>query len=53
MGRLPNPAMITQGGAFAAHALQPACLILLTDGACLRKSPAEGGGALQLQYGIG
>ena len=51
MGRLPNPAMVTPTGTFAAHALQPACLILLTDGACLRKPPADGGGPLQLQYG--
>ena len=51
MGRLPSPAMMTPNGTFASHALQPACLILLTDGACLRKPPAEGGGPLQLQYG--
>ena len=51
MGRLTNPAMITPTGSFATHALQPACLVLLTDGACLRKPPAEGGGSLQLQYG--
>ncbi len=35
----------------AVNALQPACLILLTDGDCLRKLPSEGGGSLQLQFG--
>ena len=44
-----------QGGnkqkATATYALQPACLVLLTDGECLRKPPAEGGGNLQLQFG--
>ncbi|CAB9501123.1 Integrator complex subunit 6-like [Seminavis robusta] len=51
MGRLPNPAMVLPNGAFASHALQSGCLVLLTDGACLRKPPAEGGGSLQLQPG--
>jgi len=63
MGRLPHTAMMTTSSTTTAtastpnncvpayRALQPACLILLTDGACLRKSPAEGGGPLQLQYG--
>ncbi len=35
----------------ASNALQPACLILITDGDCLRKPPSEGGGSLQLQFG--
>ena len=35
----------------ANQALQPACLILLTDGHCLRCPPSEGGGTLQLQLG--
>jgi integrator complex subunit 6 len=52
MGRLPSSAVLNpSGGGAAMHALQPACLILITDGACLRSSPAEGGGSLQLQYG--
>jgi hypothetical protein len=41
MGRLTN----------AAQALQPACLLLVTDGACLRQPPHLGGGSLQLQFG--
>jgi integrator complex subunit 6 len=52
MGRLPSPAVLNpSGGGAAIHALQPACLILITDGSCLRASQAEGGGSLQLQYG--
>jgi hypothetical protein len=52
MGRLPSSAVLNpSGGGAAIHALQPACLILITDGACLRSPPAEGGGSLQLQYG--
>ena len=31
--------------------LQPACLILLTDGECLRLPPDEGGGGLSLRFG--
>jgi len=34
-----------------SNALQPACLILLTDGECLTRPKAEGGGSLQLQFG--
>ena len=37
--------------ATATYALQPACLVLLTDGECLKKPPSEGGGNLQLQFG--
>ena len=33
------------------NAIQPACLILLTDGECLIRPKAEGGGSLQLQFG--
>jgi integrator complex subunit 6 len=33
------------------QALQPACLILLTDGECLNQPPESGGGTLELQYG--
>ena len=46
LGRLPSSAM-------TANALMPACLILLTDVECLRKSAGDGGGSLQLQYGTG
>ena len=67
LGRLPSPAIITHGalgvyGAMnnagftssvhqATQALQPACLILLTDGECLNQPPELGGGTLQLQFG--
>ena len=52
MGRLPSPAMLAPSGSTTAvAALQPACLVLLTDGDCLRKPPSEGGGVLQLQKG--
>ena len=62
LGRLPSNAVLTsvgvginnaQGGGMqqASNALQPACLILLSDGECLRKLPSEGGGQLQLQFG--
>lgn len=46
LGRLPSSVL-------AVNALMPACLILLTDLECLRKSAADGGGSLQLQYGTG
>ena len=36
----------------AVNALQPACLILLTDGECLRRPRSEGGGSLQLQFNL-
>lgn len=51
MGRLPSSAILnpTIGGA-SAHALQPACLIVITDGACLSSPPSEGGGALKLNF---
>ena len=52
LGRLPSCVMPAPGGASAAtNALMPACLVLLTDGECLRKPPSEGGGSLQLQFG--
>ena len=51
MGRLPSTAVLNPSGGPAVHALQPACLILITDGVCLRALPTEGGGSLQLQYG--
>lgn len=51
MGRLPSPAVLNPSGGPAINALQPACLILITDGVCLRSPPSEGGGSLQLQYG--
>ena len=65
MGRLPSSAMLTfgtSGGSGgtnnsmgsvqqASNALQPACLIVLTDGNCLRCPSSEGGGHLQLQLG--
>ncbi len=34
------------------QALQPACLILLTDGECLRRPKSEGGGSMQLQFNL-
>lgn len=50
MGRLPTPAILNPGGGGSAiHALQPACLVLITDGVCLRSPPSEGGGSLELQ----
>jgi hypothetical protein len=49
MGRLPSSTMLNPSGGTAAHALQPACLILLTDGMCLRTKPDQGGGSLKLQ----
>jgi hypothetical protein len=53
MGRFTSTASMTPtaAGNAAITALQPACLIVLTDGACLRQSPKDGGGSLQLQYG--
>jgi len=62
MGRLPSTAMIAplnagggaglgSGASAATNALQPACLVLLTDSECLTRPPAEGGGPLQLQFG--
>lgn len=51
MSRLPNIALsMPPNGTPATAALQPACLVLVTDGACLRAN-APGGGTLQLQYG--
>ena len=52
-GRLPCSSMqvANEIGKPTAPALQPACLILVTDGACLRHSQDFGGGSLQLQYG--
>lgn len=50
-GRLPCASIQLSNGRTASSALQPACLILVTDGACLRQSPDSGGGTLQLQYG--
>ena len=50
MGRLPSTSMLSSGGnILATHALQPAALILLTDGECLRAT--DGGGPLKLQFG--
>jgi len=52
LGRLPSCAMpAPSGGGAAVNALMPACLVLLTDGECLRKPASEGGGSLQLQFG--
>jgi len=51
MGRLPSPAMLLpSGGAAATNALQPACLVFLTDGECL-KPKVPGGGKLEVQFG--
>lgn len=52
LGRLPSSVMpASSGGGAATNALMPACLVLLSDCECLRKSAAEGGGKLQLQFG--
>lgn len=52
LGRLPSQAMLApSGGGAAVNALQPACLVLITDGECLRRPASEGGGSLQLQVG--
>jgi len=63
MGRLPwmqhQMAKMSAGVGEDANAaaskydspLQPACLILLTDGECLRLPPEEGGGGLSLRFG--
>lgn len=51
MGRLPNCAVQSPSGGTATAALQSACLILVTDGACLRLPPNQGGGSLKLQFG--
>lgn len=51
MGRLPNAAITMSNGSPATAALQPACLVLVTDGACLRQPPKLGGGSLQLHFG--
>lgn len=51
MGRLPSTAIVTATGNQATAALQPACLVFITDGRCLRQPPQLGGGSLQLQYG--
>lgn len=51
MGRLPGTALPMPDGSWSRAALQPACLVLLTDGACLRLPPKQGGGTLQLKYG--
>lgn len=55
MGRLITNSHLapnTSGGMQQATcALQPACIILLTDGECLERPSDEGGGSLQLQFG--
>lgn len=55
MGRLPSNVNVVPkaGGKFhtASNALQPACMIILTDGESFIKPPQEGGGTLQLQFG--
>lgn len=63
MGRLPSSAMVgfadsqqqspnnNLTNTIMSNALQPACLILLTDGECLTKPKRDGGGALQLNFG--
>eukprot|EP00536_Pseudo-nitzschia_multiseries_P004467 jgi/Psemu1/237680/estExt_Genewise1.C_740071 len=49
MGRLPSSAILNPAiGGASTHALQPACLIMITDGACLRATPSEGGGTLKV-----
>lgn len=54
LGRLPSSVMpAPTGGGAATNALMPACLVLLTDGECLRRPASEGGGSLQLQFGSG
>jgi len=65
MGRLPwmehQMTKLSKGGSAGgaddvnnnagSSPLQPACLILLTDGECLRLPPEEGGGSLSLRFG--
>ena len=51
MGRLPSPAVLNPSGGPSTYALQPACVVVITDGVCLTTPPSEGGGSLQLQYG--
>lgn len=67
MGRLPwfehQMTKLTKGGSTSGEEpnsnianrnespLQPACLVLLTDGECLRLPPDKGGGSLRLQFG--
>ena len=46
-GKLPPGTMVQAG-----YALQPACLILLTDGECLKRPRNEGGGSLELQFNL-
>mmetsp|Transcript_51088 Transcript_51088/g.57090 ORF Transcript_51088/g.57090 Transcript_51088/m.57090 type:complete len:1234 (-) Transcript_51088:907-4608(-) len=50
MGRLPSTAILNPSmGGTATTALQPACMIIITDGTCLRSPASAGGGALKLQ----
>jgi hypothetical protein len=60
LGRLPGTAvLVPHTGSHnhhtstltTANGLQPACLVVLTDGACLTQPPHLGGGSLQLQFG--
>ena len=56
LGRLPCASMTAAGVApqqpqAGGQALQPACLILLTDAECLTSPAGEGGGDLKLQFG--
>lgn len=57
MGRLPwfhhQMAKVSQDhdSSSISSPLQPACLILLTDGECLRLPPEKGGGGLSLRFG--
>lgn len=44
----PPPGTLIQAG----NALQPACLILLTDGECLKRPRNQGGGTLQMQFNL-
>jgi hypothetical protein len=52
MGRLPSVRHYNDQRESTTAALQPTCLVLITDGACfLRPNPEMLGGPLKLQYG--
>ena len=49
MGRIPHNSVILPNGAPVQVALMPACLVVLSDGECFRKTTEDGSGKLQLQ----
>ena len=50
-GRYLSNTSILNNGGVAQTAIQSAVLVLVTDGACLRSTPRQGGGSLSLQFG--